>query len=142
MKHIKRLTALLLAGLMLFSCALAAEAPQTRWTDLGEGANEMTLVLVLPEGVTKGYHIRSDSQLMLEALAELGLATIGQSEAGPVLLTVDGCALPPDKPEAYWFVAVFDPALDALTPALDPLDQLPLPGQTYAIGLIEGTAGE
>ena len=142
MKHIKRLTALLLAGLMLFSCALAAEAPQTRWTDLGEGANEMTLVLVLPEGVTKGYHIRSDSQLMLEALAELGLATIGQSEAGPVLLTVDGCALPPDKPEAYWFVAVFDPARDALTPALDPLDQLPLPGQTYAIGLIEGTAGE
>jgi hypothetical protein len=141
MKPIKRLLALLLAGLMLFSCA-AAEAPQTLWTDLGEGANEMTLVLVLPEGVTKGYHIRSDRQLMLEALAELGLATIGQSEAGAVLLTVDGCALPPEMPEAYWFVAVFDPALDALTPALDPLEQLPLPGQTYAIGLIGGTAGE
>ena len=141
MKPIKRLLALLLAGLMLFSCAVA-EAPQTLWTDLGEGANEMTLVLVLPEGVTKGYHIRSDRQLMLEALAELGLATIGQGEAGAVLLTVDGCALPPEMPEAYWFVAVFDPALDALTPALDPLEQLPLPGQTYAIGMIGGTAGE
>ncbi len=141
MQTIKRLAALLLMGLMLFSCALAAET-QTQWTNLGEGENEMTLVLVLPEGVTRGYHISSQRQLMLEALVELELVTIGQHEGETILLTVDGCALPADKPEAYWFLAVYDPALDALTAALDPLEQLPLPGQTYAIGLVEGTAAQ
>lgn len=139
MQMIKRLAALLLAGLMLFSCAPAEEA-QTLWTELGEGKHEMTLVLVLPEGVTRGYHIRSDRQLMLEALVELGLVTTGQHEGETLLLAVDGCALPADLPGAYWFVAVFDPTLDALTAAVEPLEQLPLPGQTYAIGLVEGTA--
>lgn len=135
----KRLPALVMALLLLAACACAEQAaPRTQWAEVGEGAHEMTLVLVLPDGITKGYHIRSDKATLLEGLLALELATVMPAETGFALQTVDGCALPADDPDACWFIAVYDAALDTLTPCREPLEQLPLPGQTYAIGLISG----
>ena len=135
----KRFCALLLAALLCAACACAEQAaPAARWQDVGEGANEMTLVLVLPDGGVKGYRIRSDKATLLEALLELKLAEVAPGENGFALSKVDGIALPAEQPDAYWFIAVFDPALDTLTPCTLPLEQLPLPGQTYAIGMVGG----
>lgn len=138
---IKRIAALLLSLLLLFACAKAEEA-KTQWTELGEGKNELTLVVVFPDGITKGYHIRSDHESLLEGLLALELIQTVETETGMVLTVVDGCPLPEDDPEAYWFIAVFDVQLDSLTPCLLPLEQLPLAGQTYAFGLIPGTGVE
>ena len=137
MMKIKSVLALMLAALLLCSFAMAEEA-HTQWVDIGIGANEMTLVVVFPDLSTKGYHIRSEKTTLLEALLELELVTVTQEEKTISLLTVDGCALPADQPDAYWFLSVYDLKQDSLVPVTLPLDELPLPGQTYAIGMING----
>jgi len=134
---IKTTLSLLLTILLLCTCALA-EAPLAQWSDIGTGANEMTLVVVFPDLSTKGYHIHSDQATMLEALLELELVTVTQSDGAFALLEVDGCPLPSYQPEAYWFLSVYDVALDSLVPVTTAIDQLPLAGQTYAIGMING----
>lgn len=131
------LLAALLAVLLLFSVALA-EKPQSLWTELGTGSGQMTLILVLPDLTTKGYRIHSDQPTMLEALLELELVTVVAGETGPVLTMVDGCALPEDQPDAYWFLSAFDVEQDSLVPVTSPIDQLPMDGQTYALGMING----
>ena len=137
MTILKRMLAILAAILLLFSLALAEE-PQAQWVSLGTGSNEMTLVVVFPDLTTKGYHIHSDCTTMLEALLELELVTVAQQDGVFTLTAVDGCALPADQPDAYWFISMHDPVLDSLTPVTLPLDQLPLAGQTYAFGMIDG----
>jgi hypothetical protein len=140
MFRIKTMLAALLAALLLFSLSFAEE-PQSLWTDLGTGSGQMTVIVVLPDLTTKGYRIHSDKATMLEALLELELVTVLEGETGPVLTMVDGCALPEDQPDAYWFLSVYDVTLDSLVPVTTAIDQLPLAGQTYAIGMINaGTA--
>lgn len=140
MIKIKAMLALVLAALLLCSFAIAEES-HTQWVEVGTGANEMTLVVVFPDLSTKGYHIRSDKTTLLEALLELELVTITQEEESLALLSVDGCALPADQPDAYWFISAHDPATDSLLPVTQPIDQLPFAGATYAIGMINnGTA--
>lgn len=140
MTAIKTTLSLLLTILLLCTCALA-EAPLAQWSDIGTGANEMTLVVVFPDLTTRGYHIHSDHATMLQALLELELVTVTQSDETLTLLEVDGCPLPSDQPEAYWFLSVYDVTLDSLVPVTTAIDQLPLAGQTYAIGMINaGTA--
>lgn len=141
MTKIKAMLALVLAALLLCTCAAAEEA-HTQWVDLGTGSNEMTLVVVLPDLTTKGYHIRSEKTTLLEALLELELVTVTQGEASLSLLSVDGCALPADQPDAYWFLSAYDLTLDSLVPVTQPLDELPLSGQTYAIGMINSGDAE
>lgn len=141
MKMTKRFAVLLLSILLLFACAAAEEA-QTQWVELGEGKNELTLVVVLPEGITKGYRIHSDSETLLEGLLALELIRVEDTESGKVLTEVDGCPLPEDDPDAYWFIAVFDVLVNSLVPCTEPLEQLPLAGQTYALGLISGIGME
>ena len=137
MTKIKIVLALMLAALLLCTCVMAEEA-HTQWVDVGTGSNEMTLVVVFPDLTTKGYHIRSEKATMLEALLELELITVTQREESLSLLSVDGCSLPADQPDAYWFLSVYDLTLDSLVPVTQPLDELPLKGQTYAIGMING----
>ena len=137
MTKIKIVLALMLAALLLCTCVMAEEA-HTQWVDVGIGSNEMTLVVVFPDLTTKGYHIRSEKATMLEALLELELITVTQREESLSLLSVDGCSLPADQPDAYWFLSVYDLTLDSLVPVTQPLDELPLKGQTYAIGMING----
>lgn len=137
MTKIKSVLALMLAVLLLCTCAAAEEA-HTQWVDLGTGSNEMTLVVVFPDLTTKGYHIRSEKTTLLEALLELELVTVTQEEGAASLLSVDGCSLPADQPDAYWFLSSYDLTLDSLVPVAQPLDELPLNGQTYAIGMING----
>ncbi|MBE5793444.1 MAG: hypothetical protein E7323_02035 [Clostridiales bacterium] len=139
MYHIKPMLALVLAVLLLCAPAFAQEN-QTLWADFGEGSNEMTLVVVFPDLTTKGYRIHSDQPTMLAALLELKLVKADETEGVMRLVEVDGCALPKDNPDAYWFVSMHDPSLDSLTPAEQPLDQLPLAGQTYAFGMINSEA--
>lgn len=137
MRITKRITALLVCLLLLFACAQAEES-RTQWVELGEGRNELTLVVVFPEGITKGYHIRSDHETLLEGLLALELIQLEETESGVVLTAVDGCPLPQDDPDAYWFISVFDVLVNSLVPCQLPLEQLPLAGQTYALGLISG----
>lgn len=137
MFRIKSLLAALLAVLLLFSVALAEE-PQSLWTELGAGSGQMTVIVVLPDLTTNGYRIHSDRATMLEALLELELVTVVAGETGPVVTMVDGCALPEDQPDAYWFISAFDVEQDSLVPVTAPIDQLPMDGQTYAFGMING----
>ena len=135
MKKTRRTAALLLMMMLLFTCAHAQEAAGLSWTELGEGPNEMSLLLVSAEGGVKGYRLHSARTTLLEGLLELGLAQTAETENGLVLTVVDGCALPEDDPAAYWFIAVFDAAQDAFIACREPLEQLPLAGQTYAMGM-------
>ena len=137
MFHLRPMLACLLAALLFCAPAFAQEG-QTPWTDLGTGSGEMTLVVVFPDLTTKGYRIHSDEATMLAALLEVELVTVQENEGVVSLVMVDGCALPEENPDAYWFISMYDPALDSLTPATLPLEQLPLAGQTYAFGMING----
>ena len=101
-----------------------------------------TLVVVFPDLTTKGYRIHSDQPTLLAALLELELVTIQENDGVPTLVMVDGCSLPEENPDAYWFISMYDPALDSLTPATLPIDQLPLAGQTYAFGMINGSMAQ
>ena len=139
MFRIKTMLAALLAALLLFSVSFAEE-PQSLWTDLGTGSGQMTVIVVLPDLTTKGYRIHSDKATMLEALLELELVTVLEGETGPVLTMVDGCALPEDQPDAYWFISVFDAEQDSLVPVTAPIVELPMNGQTYAFGMINGSS--
>lgn len=141
MFHSKSMLALILAVLLLCTPALAQE-PQTPWADLGTGCGEATLVVVFPDLTTKGYRIHSDQPTLLAALLELELVTIQENDGVPTLVMVDGCSLPEEKPDAYWFISMYDPALDSLTPATLPIDQLPVAGQTYAFGMINGSTAQ
>ena len=135
MKTTRRTAALLMLLLLLFTCAHAQEPARLVWTELGEGPNEMSLLLVSPEGSVKGYRLHSTKTTLLEGLVELGLAQTAETETGLVLTVVDGCPLPKEDPAAYWFIAVFDAAQDAFVACREPLEQLPLAGQTYAMGM-------
>lgn len=139
MFRIKRILAALLAVLLLFSVSFAEE-PQSIWTDLGTGSGQMTVIVVLPDLSTKGYRIHSDRATMLEALLELELVTVLEGETGPVLTMVDGCALPEDQPDAYWFISAFDVEQDSLVPITAPIEELPMDGQIYAFGMINGSS--
>lgn len=132
---IRHWLAILLAFGLLFSVSFAQES---LWTDLGDGQEEMTLVVVFPDLTTKGYRIHSDQPDLLTALLEVELVTVQETEEGVRLIMVDGCALPEDQPDAYWFVTVYDAEQDSLIPATLPIDQLPFAGQTYALGMING----
>jgi hypothetical protein len=145
MTILKRTAALLLCAVLLISCALAEEAlPRTETVQLGEGANEMTMVVVFPDGLTRVYHLRSDCDLLVDALLALELIQVLPEEEGEglTLVAVDGVPLPADDPDAYWFIAVNDPQQDTLVPCTEPLETLPFAGQTYALGLIAGLAVE
>ena len=139
MFRIKRILAALLAVLLLFSVSFAEE-PQSIWTDLGTGSGQMTVIVVLPDLSTKGYRIHSDRATMLEALLELELVTVLEGETGPVLTMVDGCALPEDQPDAYWFISAFDVEQDSLVPITAPIEELPMDGQIYAFGMINSSS--
>lgn len=139
MFRIKTILAALLAVLLLFSVSFAEE-PQSLWTDLGTGSGQMTVIVVLPDLTTKGYRIHSDHATMLEALLELELVTVLEGETGPVLTMVDGCALPEDQPDAYWFISAFDVEQDSLVPVTAPIEELPMDGQIYAFGMINGSS--
>ena len=141
MFHSKSMLAFVLAILLFCAPALAQE-PQTLWTELGTGSNEMTLVVVFPDLTTKGYHIHSDQPTLLAALLDVGLVTVQENDGVTKLVMVDGCSLPEENPDAYWFISMYDPALDSLTPATLPIDQLPLAGQTYAFGMINGAKAQ
>ena len=135
----KSMLAFLLAVLLFCAPAFAQET-QTPWIDLGSGSGEATLVVVFPDLTTKGYRIHSDQPTLLAALLELELVTVQEEEGMVALTIVDGCALPEENPDAYWFISMYNPALDSLTPVSQPIDQLPLAGQTYAFGMINGEA--
>lgn len=141
MTTLKRAAAFLLCAVLLISCAAAEEAlPRTETVELGEGANEMTMVVVFPDGLTRLYHLRSDCDLLVDALLALELIQVLPAEGGDglTLIAVDGVSLPTDDPDAYWFIAVHDPLQDVLVPCTEPLESLPFPGQTYALGQITG----
>ena len=137
MFRIKRVLAVLLAVLLVFSVSFAEEN-LSLWADLGTGSGQMTVIIVLPDLTTKGYRIHSDRATMLEALLELELVTVLEGETGPVLTMVDGCALPEDQPDAYWFISAFDVEQDSLVPVTTPIEELPMDGQIYAFGMING----
>ncbi len=137
MRILRTLAATLLTAALVLTCAAClAEAAEAPWPTLGEGAQEATLILVLSDQSTRGYHLRSDRDTLLQALQDLNLVQVDETDAGLRLVAVDGVPLPGDQPEAYWFIAMLDPATDALVAAQLPLDQLPFPGQTYAMGII------
>ena len=141
MTTFRRAAAVLLCALLLIACAAAEEAlPRIETVERGEGANEMTLVVIFPDGLTRLYHIRSDCDLLVDALLALELIQVLPAEGGDglILTAVDGVPLPTDDPDAYWFIAVHDPLQDALVPCAEPLEDLPFAGQTYALGQITG----
>lgn len=141
MTILKRAAAMLLCAVLLLCCAAAEEAlPRTETVALGQGANEMTMVVIFPDGLTRLYHLRSDCDLLVDALLALELIQVLPAEGGDglILTAVDGVPLPTDDPDAYWFIAVHDPQQDALVPCTEPLEDLPFAGQTYALGQITG----
>ena len=137
MFRIKSVLAALLAVLLVFSVSFAEES-QSIWTDLGTGSGQMTVIVVLPDLTTKGYRIHSDRATMLEALLELELVAVQEGETGAVVTMVDGCTLPEDQPDAYWFISGFDVEQDSLVPITGPIEELPMDGQIYAFGMING----
>ncbi len=139
MKLIRSLLCLLLV-LAVPACALAQAqvlvVPQTEWFELGEGGKTMTVILVLPDTSTRGYHIRTDCATMMEALLELKLIIVEQTETGCRLTAVDGLSLPTEQPRSDWFIAMYDEKTEALVPMTLPLEEAPSDGQTYAFGIV------
>lgn len=139
MKPIRSLLCLLLALLVpvcAFAQAQVLVVPQTEWFELGEGEKTMTVILVLPDTSTKGYHIQSDCATMMEALLALKLITVNKTGDGYQLMTVDDLALPEDPSQAGWFIAMYDEKTEAFVPMTLPLEEAPLDGQTYAFGIV------
>ena len=139
MHKLRCILALLLAALLLFTCAAAEQAaPQTQWLELGKGKNQMTVIVVFPDQTTKGYHISSNCKTLMGGLMELDLIQVEKTDGQYRLIAVDGVSLPEDDPDAYWFVAMYDQATESLVPMTQPFNKATLAGQTYALGMITG----
>ncbi len=124
------LTCLLLLALPLTACAQESAAPS--WTTLGEGANEMALVLVLPDNQTRLYKVYSNETTLLTGLEGMGLIETQLVDDAPVITTVDGITA---QDGAYWFIAIMDEAQQQFVPLTLPLQEAPF-AQSYAFGLI------
>ena len=74
--------------------------------NLGQGKNSFFLLIEHPDGTMKQYKIKTDKQIVGEALVDLGLITMGNDDYGMHIKSVDGVTLDAEKDGKVWFLFI------------------------------------
>ena len=110
---INKLLSLVLAFVLMAAAALtgcsgapaettAPIAPGGAVTELGEGSNSFELTIEDKEGVTHAYLIRTDAEMVGQALIELELIDGEEGQYGMYIKSVLGQVLDYETDQMYW----------------------------------------
>ena len=115
-KNIRFLSLLLLITLIaamalsLASCDATSDDPETPNLDqssteatvVGEGAKSFSFEVVFGNGTSKLYTVKTDKEIVGEALSDLGLISGEEGPYGLMVLNVDGETHDYDVDQTYW----------------------------------------
>lgn len=115
-KNIRFLSLLLLITLIaamalsLVSCDSTSNDPETPDQDqsstdatvVGEGAKSFSFEVVFGNGTSKLYTVKTDKDIVGDALSDLGLISGEEGPYGLMVLTVDGETHDYDVDQTYW----------------------------------------